>query len=429
MKKYFAFLFFVCVSLNYSQLILEENFDYPVGDSLSWHDWITYNSGNGGILIEDYNLTFPGYPSVSGKSVKIDADGIDYYRNLGYEYESGTFYLSLLIKVEDATTSQGGKEIIEFATSTLNRYAGKLYMKEVVKDTSFKFGLSKTSDEPLFIDTVFSYNKTYLVVIKYILNSGSGNDRASLFIFEDEIPVTEPEPDIKMDSTSTTEPSNISAIALRQEITTNKAYIDGIRVSTSWNQAPLPVEMAFFRAAYLDEKVILSWQTVTEVNNYGFDIERLDLGGNGGWRKIGFVYGHGNSFSPKFYYFEDSPENGIRFRYRLKQIDFDGSFKYYESDEVELKGGGKEKIDVYPNPFNSAARIKYFIPGNENEMKFVKLAIYSVNGELVEILSEKEVYPGYHTVHLNSANYSSGVYFIVLSADDYFVAAKCAILK
>ncbi|MFZ6032625.1 MAG: T9SS type A sorting domain-containing protein [Melioribacter sp.] len=427
MKKYLAFLFFVCVSLNYSQLILEENFDYPVGDSLSWHNWTIYNSGNGGILIEDYNLTFPGYPSVSGKSVKIDTSGYDYYRSLGYEYDSGTFYFSFLINIEEATGAQK-KVIAGLASSDADYMAGRVYLLKV-DDAHFKFGLSKTSDDPLFIDTVFSYNKTYLVVIKYILNSGSGNDRASLFIFENEIPVIEPEPDITMDSTSTQEPTNISVVTLRQDVTTNKAYIDGIRVSTSWNQAPLPVEMAFFRAAYLEEKVILSWQTITEVNNYGFDVERLDLGGNGGWRKIGFVQGHGNSFSPKFYYFEDSPENGIRFRYRLKQIDFDGSFKYYESDEVELKGGGKEKIDVYPNPFNSAARIKYFIPGNENEIKFVKLAIYSLNGELVEILSEKEVYPGYHTVHLSSANYSSGVYFIVLSADDYFVAAKCAILK
>ncbi|AFN73874.1 Hypothetical protein MROS_0631 [Melioribacter roseus P3M-2] len=306
--------------------------------------------------------------------------------------------------------------------------AGKLYLKKN-DASSFLFGISKTTDTVKFVDATYLYNKTYLVVIKYIMNPGAGNDQANLFIFEDEIPQTEPEPNLRIDSASGNEPTNISVIALRQDVTTNKAYIDGIRVSTSWNQAPLPVEMAFFRAAYLEEKVILSWQTITEVNNYGFDVERLDLGGNGGWRKIGFVQGHGNSFSPKFYYFEDSPENGIRFRYRLKQIDFDGSFKYYESDEVELKGGGKEKIDVYPNPFNSAARIKYFIPGNENEIKFVKLAIYSLNGELVEILSEKEVYPGYHTVHLSSANYSSGVYFIVLSADDYFVAAKCAILK
>ncbi|MGK9475455.1 T9SS type A sorting domain-containing protein [Melioribacter sp. OK-6-Me] len=430
MKKYFVILFFVCVSLNYSQLILEENFDYPVGDSLSHHNWTIYKQGDGGILIEDYNLTFPNYPSISGNSIKIDTSGVDYYRSLGQEYETGTFYLSFLINVQQATTAQLGSDIIGFANnSTTSPFmAGKLFLKKY--DASrFLFGISKTTDTVEFTDSPYLFNETYLVVIKYILNSGSGNDQVSLFIFENEIPQTEPEPDIRIDSAAGNEPANISVVALRQDITTNKAYIDGIRVSTSWSEAPLPVEMAFFRARSLKNKIILSWETVTELNNYGFEVERFNCSGNESWQKIGFVHGHGNSYSPKFYYFEDIPENGIKFKYRLKQIDFDGTFKFYESEPVELNQESYAELKVYPNPFNSWARIKYFLPGNESRTMSVKLAIYSLNGELVEILTEKDVYPGYHTVYINSSNYSSGVYFIVLSTDDYFVASKCTILK
>ncbi len=430
MKKYFFILFFVWASLNYSQLILEENFDYTVGDSLSWHGWTIYKQGAGGILIEDYNLTFLNYPSISGNSIKIDTSGVDYYRSLNYVYETGTFYLTFLVNVQQATAAQLGSAIIGFANNSTSSpfMAGKLFLKKY-DTSSFLFGISKTTDTVKFIDTPYSYNVTYLIVIKYILNSGAGNDRVSLFVFDNEIPQTEPEPAIRIDSAAGNEPTNISVVALRQDITTNKAYIDGIRVSTSWSEAPLPVEMAFFKARSIDNKIILSWETVTELNNYGFEVERFNCSGNSDWQKIGFVQGHGNSYSPKFYYFEDKPENGIKFRYRLKQIDFDGTFKYYESDPVELNQESYAELKVYPNPFNSEAYIKYFIPGNENESKFVKLAIYSVNGELVEIITEKYVYPGYYTVYINSANYSSGVYFVVLSTDDYFATSKCTILK
>ena len=103
---------------------------------------------------------------------------------------------------------------------------------------------------------------------------------------------------------------------------------------------PVPVELTKF-AAYADgDKVILNWSTATEIDNYGFDIERsIDYKE---WQKIGFVEGHGNSNSPKQYSFTDkNPFGGGKFQYRLKQIDTDGKFEY--SNVVEL--------EIIPNEF------------------------------------------------------------------------------
>ncbi|NOX17411.1 MAG: hypothetical protein GXO87_03905, partial [Chlorobi bacterium] len=96
------------------------------------------------------------------------------------------------------------------------------------------------------------------------------------------------------------------------------------------SEDPLPVELILFTATGIKDAVELFWQTATEVNNYGFEIERaVDIDpaspNNGyaasSWEKIGFVQGHGNSNSTKHYSFTDSfPPTG-NLLYRLKQID------------------------------------------------------------------------------------------------------------
>ena len=99
---------------------------------------------------------------------------------------------------------------------------------------------------------------------------------------------------------------------------------------TQCGQLPLPVELISFTAKVKEYKVILEWRTETEVDNYGFDVQRSVIGvQNSEWIKLGFVEGHGNSNSPKQYSFTDkNPFGGSKFKYRLKQIDTDGQFEY-----------------------------------------------------------------------------------------------------
>ena len=178
----------------------------------------------------------------------------------------------------------------------------------------------------------------------------------------------------------------------------------------------LPVELTSFSATTIGSTVKLNWQTATEVNNYGFDVERCALSAERqAWEKIGFVNGSGNSNSPKDYSFvDDKISDGKpayrtdRYSYRLKQIDNDGSYSY--SDVVKVEALTVKDFAVYqnyPNPFNPITSIKFKIPVDSK----VKITVSNILGEELETLFEGPQNPGIHEVVWNGNNYASGVYF------------------
>jgi hypothetical protein len=192
---------------------------------------------------------------------------------------------------------------------------------------------------------------------------------------------------------------------------------------------PLPVELISFKAATNNSEVTLNWQTATEVNNYGFNIERASLeSGNASpqWIKIGFVQGHGNSNSTKNYSFTDSPVGGTKFQYRLKQLDNDGKYKYSNVLNV--------KIDIpvnyamqqnYPNPFNPTTNIKYSITKESQ----VTLKVYDVIGKEVGNLVNQKQAAGSYEVNFNASKLTSGVYIYILKAGDYVRSMKMIMIK
>jgi hypothetical protein len=112
---------------------------------------------------------------------------------------------------------------------------------------------------------------------------------------------------------------------------------------------PLPVEMTYFRGQAITSGSYLEWQTATEENNDGFEIQRSIDGKN--WEKIGFEAGAGTTFEVQNYDFLDArPLTGTNY-YRLKQIDFDGKFDY--SQVVTIFYGqelANDNFKVFPNP-------------------------------------------------------------------------------
>jgi hypothetical protein len=95
----------------------------------------------------------------------------------------------------------------------------------------------------------------------------------------------------------------------------------------------MPVTLVNFSVQVYKNKVTLSWNTATEVMNYGFDIEKFSP--VAGWTKIGFVPGHGTISTPHNYSFIDIPKPG-QWLYRLKQIDTDGNFVYSKADTARV---------------------------------------------------------------------------------------------
>jgi len=198
-------------------------------------------------------------------------------------------------------------------------------------------------------------------------------------------------------------------------------------------EAPLPVELSSFTALVEKESVRLSWRTETEVNNYGFEVERTSSSTTSGrdeWEKIGFVEGHGNSNSPKDYsYLDENPFGGSKFKYRLKQIDNDGKYEY--SDEVELEIIPTEfaLYQNYPNPFNPATKIRYQLP---KESKVI-LKLYDILGSEVITLLNEQKEPGVYEVEFSAiggaTQLSSGTYIYRIVADGFVDTKKMILMK
>ncbi|NLT52774.1 MAG: hypothetical protein GXX85_17865, partial [Ignavibacteria bacterium] len=142
---------------------------------------------------------------------------------------------------------------------------------------------------------------------------------------------------------------------------------------------PFPVELTSFSASVEGKNVNLAWQTATEVNNYGFEVERLTV--NGKWEKLGFVAGKGNTNAAQNYKFADKNVSG-KVSYRLKQIDIDGKFEYSEVVAVEVIANEFALEQNFPNPFNPSTVINYSLA----KEAFVKLAVYNAIGQEVVTL-------------------------------------------
>ena len=193
-------------------------------------------------------------------------------------------------------------------------------------------------------------------------------------------------------------------------------------------EIPLPVELTSFSATTIGKDVKLSWNTATEINNCGFEIERkiLKQVQNDIWQKIGFVNGNGNSNSPKDYSFVDENVSAGKYYYRLKQIDNDGHFEYSKTIEVDINGVLKyELTQNYPNPFNPTTKISWEAPVSS----WQTLRVYDVLGNEIATLVNEYREAGRYSINFDASNMPSGVYIYKLQAGDFTQTRKMTLLK
>ena len=187
----------------------------------------------------------------------------------------------------------------------------------------------------------------------------------------------------------------------------------------------LPVELTSFSAVIIDNTVKLTWQTATELNNYGFEIERrfsVNSDKLSKWETIAFVEGSGNSNSPKSYGYVDNLSLDLNLdlslEYRLKQIDNDGNYEYYSTTAqvdiniADVNEGVLPPTQNYPNPFNPTTTIKYHLPEDAK----VKIRIYNILGQVVQELFNNVQNTGNHQLEWTASQFASGVYFCRIEA-------------
>jgi hypothetical protein len=172
----------------------------------------------------------------------------------------------------------------------------------------------------------------------------------------------------------------------------------------------VPVELTSFAASVNDNAVTLNWTTATELNNQGFDVERNS--GNG-FEKIGFVAGFGTSTDIHTYSYVDGSVQEGTYTYRLKQVDYDGTFEYSDVVEVDVIAPDVFALEQnYPNPFNPSTTINFSLAADSK----VSLTVFDILGQEVANLINGNVAAGSHEINFNASNVNSGVYFYRIDA-------------
>jgi phosphatidylserine/phosphatidylglycerophosphate/cardiolipin synthase-like enzyme len=188
----------------------------------------------------------------------------------------------------------------------------------------------------------------------------------------------------------------------------------------------VPVELTSFTALQVNSGIQLNWSTGTEVNNFGFEIERSIDGIS--FFKTGFIKGYGTTTEVRNYSFTDEPgiTSGTKLYYRLRQVDFDGKSEY--SQVIEVVYNLPETFQLqqnYPNPFNPATRISYQIAS----VILVQLKVYDMTGQEIGVLVNETKEPGTYNILFDASNLASGIYFYRLTAGDFSSVKKMTILK
>ncbi len=202
----------------------------------------------------------------------------------------------------------------------------------------------------------------------------------------------------------------------------------------------IPVDIVSFTANIKDgNNIRLNWTTASETNNSGFEILRSCLAGrqvaqnDNAWKKIGFVPGYGTTTELKSYSLTDENITTGIYKYRLKQIDFDGTFNYSNEIEVEVDFTPKEFVlyQNYPNPFNPTTTIKYKIPSVASgfSLSKVTLKVFDMLGNEVATLVNEYKQPGVYEVEFDASKLSSGIYFYQIHAESFNRTKKMILTK
>lgn len=205
-----------------------------------------------------------------------------------------------------------------------------------------------------------------------------------------------------------------------------KAKADEAQIK--WNGSVIPVELVSFTATANKNNVELNWKTATEINNKIFEIERST--NKSDFIKIGYRDGAGSSTAEKEYSFIDHNFSPGEYSYRLKQIDFDGTFDYSKTIEVIVTPTLEYSLSQnYPNPFNPSTLISYSIPSAVH----VKLSVYNVLGSEIAILVNEFEEAGSYSKEFSNAqnglNLTNGVYFYKLEAGNFTATKKFILMK
>jgi hypothetical protein len=217
------------------------------------------------------------------------------------------------------------------------------------------------------------------------------------------------------------------SVVNQSTIGSRTATVDYMQISVTYT-VPLPIQMASFAANVVrDNQIEVAWRTVSETNNYGFEIYRK-RGDAGEWAKIGFVQGNGTTLAPQSYTYVDAGLTFGKYCYRIKQLDLDGKAETFPVMEVTV-GVAPEKVVLaqnYPNPFNPSTLIEFVVPMNGH----ATMTVYNVLGQEVATLFDGNAEAGrINTARFDASTLPSGLYFYTLRSAGQTETRRMLLMK
>jgi hypothetical protein len=198
---------------------------------------------------------------------------------------------------------------------------------------------------------------------------------------------------------------------------------------------PLSVQLAGFTAVSLSyTSVKLTWKTLSETNNFGFEVQRayttpadfVSIPGS-------FQAGKGTTLETTDYSYTDNEAGKPVRYYRLKQSDLNGHVTYTDPIRVDVLTSVSERQvpdtyslgQAYPNPFNPSTTITFGLPAAGS----VRIRVLNQLGQEVTTLFEGTKDAGYHDVTFDARGLSSGVYFYRIEAGSFVATRKVVLIR
>jgi len=199
-------------------------------------------------------------------------------------------------------------------------------------------------------------------------------------------------------------------IRFKSDVTINASgmAIDDFEIIGPSN-TPLPVELANFSGKAFDNFNELNWTTLSEINNDRFELERSVNGTE--FIKVGTVEGKGTTSETSDYVFDDEKIENRNYYYRLKQIDFNGKYKYSGIILLKREVSKDDLVSlIFPNPFTDVVNISF----NKQIKESVLVELFDLAGK--KIYSQIHPSEGVHiTVNFSNVALGSGTFLMKIS--------------
>ena len=188
----------------------------------------------------------------------------------------------------------------------------------------------------------------------------------------------------------------------------------------------LPVSLTNFESITNQNRVTLYWETATETNNAGFEVQQKN-GVDTTWHTLSFIHGNGTTQSAHSYTYTTASLAPGDYTFRLKQIDFDGSFSYSDTQsQTIILDTPFSRSTLYPNPFNPTTSFTYSVGADQ----FVQVEVYDLTGRLIKELFSGQINANNsYEIRFDASSLPSGVYMIRTAGEHFQDFQKAILLK